>query len=65
MDKLIINTLDGTVTNTWHSVIVDVSTLDEAGLALLQEWAMGGNDSDAIELGKQYGTKIETEQAVA
>lgn len=65
MDKLIINTLDGTVTNTWHSVIVDVSTLDEAGLALFEEWAMGGNDSDAKELGKKYGTKIDTEQAVA
>ena len=65
MDKMIINILDGTVTNTWHSVIVDVSTLDDAGRALLQEWAMGGNDSDAIELGKQYGTKIDTEQAVA
>lgn len=65
MDKLIINTLDGTVTNTWHSVIVDVSTLDEAGLALFQRWAEGGNDGDAVRLGVKYGTKIETEQVVA
>jgi hypothetical protein len=64
-NKMIINTVDGTVTYAQQCVVVDVRQLSGEGLALYHEWVEGGNDGDAIELGKQYGTKIDTEQAVA
>lgn len=56
---ILIDMITGTVLNYDEQVmVVDVETLDEVGLALLDEWYEGGNDQDIIALGTMAGTSI-------
>lgn len=59
MNIILIDMITGTVLNYDEQVmVVDVETLDEAGLALLNDWYEGGNDQDIIELGTMSGTSL-------
>lgn len=59
MGQFLINTMDGTVCDLAGTVLMNTETLDEAGLALLQEWQDGGNNSTACELGEKYGVELD------
>jgi len=58
MALLLINTMDGTVTDLQGTVLVDTEKLDAAGTELLEEWYAGGNDGTASELGEGWGKSI-------
>jgi len=59
MGQFLININDGTVCDLGGTVLMNTETLDEAGLALLQEWDECGKDYIASELGQKYGIPLE------
>ena len=59
MGQFLININDGTVCDLGGTVLMNTETLDEAGLALLQEWDECGKDYIASELGQKYGIPLD------
>ncbi len=58
MSKFIININDGTVVGLEGCVIVDDLDFDDKAKELWADWEIGGNDSDACELGEYIGKDL-------
>lgn len=55
MNKLIIDTMTGTILNIDKCVIIDTDNMTERDLRILDD----GSDSDICRVGEQFGISIE------